>query len=579
MKKNITINLCGRLFQIDEDAYELLQHYIESLRSSFGRQEGGDEIVNDIEARIAELFDELRQNGIEAITIDHVKEIISRIGNPEELTGEEERKDDKKKPWDESARSAAQNIYDNVRSRTAGKKLYRNPKDKMVAGVLSGFAAYTNTDPVIWRLLTVLFTLFYGTGLILYIILAIVLPEAKTPEQQLQMEGKDVTPQNLADVVVDKDEQPVQRPSLLRSLFSLLLKIVFGFFVGIALIVCVALCVAFLGALVALVSALAFPASITLPFSLDGMGLAELYQNNPAVLVVFIIALFMLLLIPIYAIIHMVLTLTGKTQPMGIVQRIVWILLWIAALCCIVPCAITMEKYSEKYHQKLYNERHTYQGVVMNDDDKHFLRQGDWTLLKHENCAHYTWSGQYYTGDRDVRYLDAYNDACREVFQAERKEAVTPGVYRLDCLARAEGPGTFIYAIADGKSVVQIPPYGDKGGELVNMIQDQLTDSLTAGVDKKHNTVRVKMLGLEIEINGDDIDIDDERIDSHRVKEGFGWSIVSIDNIEVTGDSIAYGLSSDESFTGKPCNAKWFSATDFKLTRTGDLPPSVRQKK
>ena len=84
MKKNITINLCGRLFQIDEDAYELLQQYIESLRQSFGREEGGEEIVNDIEARIAELFDELRQKGIEAITIDHVKNIITRIGKPEE---------------------------------------------------------------------------------------------------------------------------------------------------------------------------------------------------------------------------------------------------------------------------------------------------------------------------------------------------------------------------------------------------------------------------------------------------------------------------------------------------------------
>ena len=85
MKKNITINLCGRLFQIDEDAYELLQQYINSLRSSFGKQDGGDEIVDDIEARIAELFDELRADGTEAITIDHVKDIITRIGKPEQL--------------------------------------------------------------------------------------------------------------------------------------------------------------------------------------------------------------------------------------------------------------------------------------------------------------------------------------------------------------------------------------------------------------------------------------------------------------------------------------------------------------
>ena len=69
MKKNITINLCGRLFQIDEDAYELLQHYIESLRHSFGKSEGGDEIVDDIEARIAELVTELSEQRNDANTI------------------------------------------------------------------------------------------------------------------------------------------------------------------------------------------------------------------------------------------------------------------------------------------------------------------------------------------------------------------------------------------------------------------------------------------------------------------------------------------------------------------------------
>lgn len=319
MKKNITINLCGRLFQIDEDAYEMLQHYIDSLSHAFGKQEGGDEIVNDIEARIAELFDELRQQGVEAITIDHVKDIITRIGKPEELTGEEEEtgsSSDSGHRYD-SARSAAQDIYENVRARIAGKKLFRNPKDKMLAGVLSGLATYTNTDPVIWRLLTVLLFFCYGVGLIAYIVLAIILPEAKTPEQLLQMEGKEVTPQNLADVVVDKDEPSDSRPGLLRGLFSILLKILFGIFVAGAMIVCLFLCLGSLFLLVVIVSALTLPITSNMPFSLEAMGLAELYQANPYVLLLFAFTLFMLLLIPIYAIVHMLLSLTGKTKPMG----------------------------------------------------------------------------------------------------------------------------------------------------------------------------------------------------------------------------------------------------------------------
>ena len=346
----------------------------------------------------------------------------------------------------------------------------------MLAGVLSGFATYTNTDPVIWRLLMVLFTFCYGFGIILYIVLAIVLPEAKTPEQLLQMEGKEVTPQNLADVVVEKNEQPVQRPNLLRTLFSIMLKVLFGFSVAIAMIVCIALCCGFLFALVVLVSALVFPISSTMPFSLEAMGLAELYQTNPWVLILFVVALFLLLLIPIYAIIHMVLSLAGKVQPMGIVQRIVWIILWIAALCTIVPCGITMANYNEEHESRLYHERNqnVYQGIEMVEDDADFLRRGGWNLIKAENCDHYTWNGQYPNGDRRVRYLDVYNASCEEIIQVERKQEVVPGIYRLDCLVRAEGPGAFVYATADNKQLIEIPAYGDEQAGLYEALKAEL---------------------------------------------------------------------------------------------------------
>ena len=86
MKKNIQINLCGRLYQIDEDAYELLSHYTETLRNYFMKQEGGSEIADDIEQRIAELFDELMGNGTQAITIENVQSIISQIGDLKDIT-------------------------------------------------------------------------------------------------------------------------------------------------------------------------------------------------------------------------------------------------------------------------------------------------------------------------------------------------------------------------------------------------------------------------------------------------------------------------------------------------------------
>ncbi len=573
MKKNITINLCGRLYQIDEDAYEMLQHYIQSLHSAFDRQEGGEEIVDDIEARIAELFDELKQKAVYAITIDHVKEIIARIGEPEQLKGEEETTgEDQEKAtadnWQDKARSAAQDLSDNVRARVAGKKLFRNPKDKMLAGVLSGFAAYTNTDAIIWRIATLLLFFFYGFGLLLYIILAIVIPEARTPEQLLQMEGKEVTPQNLADAVLEKNDQTEKRPGLLRSLFSLLLKIVTGFFIAIALLVCVVLGIAFLFTLVVMVSALTLPISSEMPFSLETMGLTELYQTNPLLLIGFLIALFALLLIPIYATVHLLLSLTNKVQPMGMGQRIAWVVLWIAALCAIVPCSITMAEYADKHdrilraeRQRQYDEQHTYQGVKMNEVDMTFLRQGGWNLLKADDCDHFTWSGSYPTGDRRRRYLDTYDDDCEAILQVERQQAVTPGIYRMDCLVRAEGPGTFVYVQGKEKHLAEIPAYDNKPAGLYDMLKAQLTDSL------KQNTITLEYLNL-------DLDVRDIR--RHR-KELDSWSVVTIENIVCEGDSLAYGMSSDAAFTGKPCRAKWFSATDFTLTRTGDLPTTVKK--
>ena len=85
MKKNITVNMFGILYPIDEDAYELLSRYLSNMRGYFSRQDGGTEIADDIEARVAELMNELRQSGVNAVTIEHVQSIISRIGSPEQL--------------------------------------------------------------------------------------------------------------------------------------------------------------------------------------------------------------------------------------------------------------------------------------------------------------------------------------------------------------------------------------------------------------------------------------------------------------------------------------------------------------
>ena len=135
MKKNITINLCGRLFSIDEDAYEMLSTYEQSLRNYFRYREGGEEIVEDIEARIAELLYELKEQGTEAVTIENITEIIQRIGKPEEI----DNLSPAPSPVSEGKSNGNENPSASPFTNGIGaKRLYRDPYDKKLMGVLSG---------------------------------------------------------------------------------------------------------------------------------------------------------------------------------------------------------------------------------------------------------------------------------------------------------------------------------------------------------------------------------------------------------------------------------------------------------
>ena len=174
MKKVININFQGQVIAIEETAYEILNKYIVSLKKYFSREEGGDEIVNDIENRIAELFGNRLKLGINCITDEDVESIINSIGRPEDFDTE----------YDESAKKDSEsfeNIGSDYSSESASnesqnerKSLYRNSKDKIIGGVCSGLANYFKTDPVWLRLI---FLIFFGFLFWVYIVLWIVLKE------------------------------------------------------------------------------------------------------------------------------------------------------------------------------------------------------------------------------------------------------------------------------------------------------------------------------------------------------------------------------------------------------------------
>ena len=182
MKKTFTINISGTVFHIDDDAYERLNSYILQINKHFGNDAEAQEIVEDIESRISELFQERVKDGNEVITIEHVEEIIRIMGLPEAF-------DDAKEAEEIRVKSPRPRL----------RKLYRDPDDRVLGGVCSGLGAYFNFDPVIIRLIFVLLVfLGAGSSLIIYIILWIVVPKASNSAQRLEMRGEEVNINNIS---------------------------------------------------------------------------------------------------------------------------------------------------------------------------------------------------------------------------------------------------------------------------------------------------------------------------------------------------------------------------------------------
>lgn len=187
MNKTININLAGIIFHLDEPAYEFFKSYLKQVKQALENQDGGAEIIADIEARIAEIFSmRLEEYSREVISAADVEFVIGTLGRPEEFQDEE----------DASDYSARQ-----VKPK---KRLFRNPDEKFIGGVASGIAAYFGTDTVWIRIIFLVLLFFTGIGFLTYIILWAAIPEAKTTAQKLQMRGEPVNLSNIEKSVKEE---------------------------------------------------------------------------------------------------------------------------------------------------------------------------------------------------------------------------------------------------------------------------------------------------------------------------------------------------------------------------------------
>lgn len=332
MKKTLTVNLVGTVYHIDEDAYILLDNYLNNLRYHFRKEEGADEIVRDMEARIAELFDEALRGGLQVITIKEVEEVIARMGKPEELNDGEE----------ENASASGEKAYDSESTGTS-RRLFRNPDDRVLGGVVSGLAAYFGWD-VTWTRIVFILAGFLIHGLILAYLLAwIIIPLAQTATEKLQMRGEPINVENIGRTVTDgfekvNDYVHSEKPrSALQKLGSGVVA-VFGFLLKLCLVLLLICCAPFLLVGLVVLSALLMAATgviVNLPTFIynilpwvDWSGVHAI----PGVIVGLTVCGLLVVGIPIAGLIQAVMQSFGSWKPMGTSAKVVLVLLWMVAL-------------------------------------------------------------------------------------------------------------------------------------------------------------------------------------------------------------------------------------------------------
>ena len=244
MERVETININGIVFSIDDNAYGRLVAYLDALGKYFKNEHGGREIIADIEARIAELFTERLGGAGKVVTLVDVTMVIKTLGTPEDIAGTDA------EPGDE-------NETPPHRYKRSARRLYRDPDRRYIGGVCSGIAAQLDINPSIIRLIFLIALFFYGVAFVIYCLLWIVIPKAKTTAQKLEMYGEPITISNIEKNIKKNLSDPAFKQSFrgagesLGKIFGIcwrILSVLLGIFLcctGIAICVGIA-CLTFM---------------------------------------------------------------------------------------------------------------------------------------------------------------------------------------------------------------------------------------------------------------------------------------------------------------------------------------------
>lgn len=567
MKKNITINLFGTLYNIDEDAYKLLDNYLQSMKRYFGSKDGGEEIADDIEHRVAELLWEKKEQGVDAISIEIIKEIIGKIGNAEEIAGEETESAENEK--DESGNTAydkgqetetdnfdpsTASLWERIRHHFKNRRLFRDPDNMLLGGVCSGVANYIGFgDPILWRLLLLALFFVEGVGLITYLILWLIIPLARTPEDKLLMKGKKLTPNNINEQIIqDHSTQNTCSGSSNRNNGSGCLKVLFALLIlgplGVFILAVIALITGWFGIIGGMGSMILSQTEARIMSAITE-STGTLFTSGVVCILIILAVLFVLLLRWIF----------GSGKPMASWLKTLIALLMLGCLIwgvfsisrSITKCFEVAKQINndEWRNRRMRTPIPTFKPQPQLDIP--YLDETGFSIITN-NCNRCTWTGDYPTGDAQKRYLDAC-DYDMLIFTAEKTDTVPPGTYTLSALVRAEDDGAYIYAnVGDTENIQYIPAYGNKSGNLWKWACGNGTlDKVKELYPQFANDSIRNLLAMANDGNG------------------FGWSMLRIEGIKVKpGETITYGITTDPAITNDSPDCDWVSATDFVLTRT-----------
>ncbi|MBL7898778.1 MAG: PspC domain-containing protein [Crocinitomicaceae bacterium] len=183
MNKTISINIGGIVFNIEENAYLNLYNYLQSIKNNFTEISEQEEIMNDVEARIAEIFQSNLHDTKQVITVKDVDAMIEIMGRPEDYVSDE---------FKETTGSNSKSESTSSENSTAQKRLFRDTENALLGGVCSGLSHYFNIDVTIIRIIFILLAVLGGSGILIYLVLLFVAPEAVSTSDRMQMKGQHV---------------------------------------------------------------------------------------------------------------------------------------------------------------------------------------------------------------------------------------------------------------------------------------------------------------------------------------------------------------------------------------------------